>query len=119
MVENGWGRVINITGMNAIHGYKGRAPVSAAKHGLWGLTKSLAKEFGSKGITVNAISPGPIRSQHKDAALTRHIEQQLERIPLGHLGEPQHIASLCGFLVSEGGGFISGQMIGCNGAAET
>lgn len=119
MVEAGWGRIINLTGMNAMHGYKGRAPVSVAKHGLWGLTKSLAKEFGPRGVTVNAISPGPIRSQHADAALTRHIESQVARIPLGHLGEPEHIASLCGHLVSDGGGFVSGQMIACNGGAET
>ena len=119
MIENGWGRVINITGMNAIHGYQGRAPVSAAKHGLWGLTKALAKEFGPSGITVNAISPGPIRSEHTDPEMTRHIEQQVTRIPVGHLGEPNHIASLCGYLVSNDGGFVSGQMIGCNGATET
>ena len=119
MVEREWGRVINITGMNAIHGYQGRAPVSAAKHGLWGLTKALAKEFGAQGITVNAISPGPIRSAHTDPEMTRHIEQQVTRIPVGHLGEPNHIASLCGYLTSDNGGFVSGQMIGCNGAAET
>ena len=119
MVENGWGRIINMTGMNAIHGYAGRAPVSAAKHGVWGLTKALAKEFGPKGVTVNAISPGPIRSQHADAAMTQHIESQVGRIPLGHLGEPEHIAGLCGYLVSDGGGFVTGQMIACNGGAET
>ena len=119
MVESGWGRIINLTGMNAIHGYAGRAPVSVAKHGVWGLTKALAKEFGPKGITVNAISPGPIRSEHADASMTRHIESQVGRIPLGHLGEPEHIASLCGYLVSDGGGFVTGQMIACNGGAET
>lgn len=119
MVENGWGRIVNLTGMNAIHGYAGRAPVSAAKHGVWGLTKALAKEFGPKGVTVNAISPGPIRSQHADASMTQHIESQVGRIPLGHLGEPEHIASLCGYLASDGGGFVTGQMIACNGGAET
>jgi len=112
-------RTALLTGMNAIHGYQGRAPVSAAKHGLWGLTKALAKEFGARGITVNAISPGPIRSEHTDPELTRHIEQQVTRIPVGHLGEPSHIASLCGYLASDDGSFVSGQMIGCNGAAET
>ena len=72
MIEKGWGRIINITGMNAIHGYKGRAPVSAAKHGLWGLTKSLGKEFGPQGVTTNAISPGPIDTAG-DAAQREHI----------------------------------------------
>ncbi len=119
MVAQGWGRVINLTGMNAMHGYNGRCPVSVAKHGLWGLTKSLAKEFGPKGVTVNAISPGPIRSEHRDTSMTHHIESQLSRIPLGRLGEPEDIAALCGFLASEEGGFISGQMIASNGAAQT
>ncbi len=119
MVGQRWGRIINLTGMNAIHGYAGRAPVSAAKHGLWGLTKALAKEFGPSGVTVNAISPGPIHSEHPDPAMTRHIESQVGKIPLGRLGEPQDIAALCGFLVSDEGGFISGQMIAANGAAQT
>ncbi len=119
MVAQRWGRIINLTGMNAIHGYAGRAPVSAAKHGLWGLTKALAKEFGPSGISVNAISPGPIRSQHPDPAMTRHIESQLAKIPLGRLGEPEDIAAVCGLLASEEGGFISGQMIAVNGAAQT
>ena len=119
MVEQRWGRIVNLTGMNAMHGYNGRCPVSVAKHGLWGLTKSLAKEFGPEGVTVNAISPGPIRSQHRDASMTRHIESQLSKIPLGRLGEPEDIAALCGFLVSDEGGFVSGQMIAANGAAQT
>ncbi len=119
MVEQEWGRIINLTGMNAIHGYSGRAHVSASKHGLWGLTKALAKEFGPKGVTVNAISPGPIRTEHRDASMTHHIESQLSKIPLGRLGEPEDIASLCGLLASDDGGFISGQMIAANGAAQT
>jgi 3-oxoacyl-[acyl-carrier protein] reductase len=119
MVAQRWGRIINLTGMNAIHGYAGRVPVSVAKHGVWGLTKSLAREFGPSGVTVNAVSPGPIRSQHPDATMTRHIESQLAKIPLGRLGEPRDIAALCGFLASEEGGFISGQMIAANGAAQT
>lgn len=119
MVAQHWGRIINLTGMNAIHGYAGRAHVSAAKHGLWGLTKALAKEFGPTGVTVNAISPGPIQSQHPDPAMTQHIASQLGKIPLGRLGEPREIAALCGFLASDQGGFISGQMIAANGAAQT
>ena len=119
MVERGWGRVVNLTGMNAIHGYAGRAPVSAAKHGLWGLTKALAKEFGPSGVTVNAISPGPIDTEHADSSMTHHIKSQLDRIPVGRLGQPEDIAALTAFLCSDGGGFINGQMIASNGGAQT
>ena len=119
MVERGWGRVVNLTGMNAIHGYAGRAPVSAAKHGLWGLTKALAKEFGPSGVTVNAISPGPIDTEHADASMIHHIKSQLDRIPVGRLGQPEDIAALTAFLCSDGGGFINGQMIASNGGAQT
>lgn len=119
MVAQGWGRIINLTGMNALQGYVGRAHVSAAKHGLWGLTKALAREFGPKGITVNAISPGPIRTEREDPAMTRHIESQVGRVPVGRLGEPREIARLTAFLASDEGAFISGQMIGVNGGAQT
>jgi 3-oxoacyl-[acyl-carrier protein] reductase len=119
MVARGWGRIVNITGMNAIAGYPGRSPASVAKHGLWGLTKSLAKEFGSKGITTNAISPGPIRTEHADPAVVRRIEERVAQVPLGRLGEPQDIAAAAGFLCSIEGGFINGQMLGANGGAQT
>lgn len=119
MVEAGWGRVVNLTGMNAMHGYSGRAPVSVAKHGLWGLTKSLAKELGPKGVTSNAISPGPIDTAHADASMTAHIRAQKDRIPVGRLGTPEDIAALTAFLCSDAGGFVNGQMIAANGGAQT
>ena len=119
MVEAGWGRIVNMTGMNAMHGYKGRAPVSVAKHGLWGLTKSLAKELGSKGVTTNAISPGPIETEHADASMTAHIREQKGRIPLGRLGTPDDIAALPAILCSHAGGVINRPMIASNGGAQT
>ncbi len=120
MVDNGWGRIINLTGMNAMQGYVGRAPVSAAKHGLWGLTKSLAREMGPHGVTANAISPGPISGDYSQAPeMGHHIESTISRIPLGRIGEPAHIAGLCRYLVSEAGGYVSGQMIAVNGAGTT
>jgi 3-oxoacyl-[acyl-carrier protein] reductase len=119
MVAQRWGRIVNLTGMNAIQGYGGRAHVSAAKHGLWGLTKALARELGPHGVTVNAVSPGPIDTTREDAATDHHIRSQVSRVPLGRLGRPEEIAALCAFLASEDGGFVSGQMIGANGAAAT
>lgn len=120
MKRKGFGRVVYFTGMNAMHGYVARPHVSASKHALWGLTKALAKELGPAGITVNAISPGPIATEHPDNPdMAHHIASMVGRVPLGRLGTPREIAALCGFLCSSEGGYVSGQMIACNGAAET
>ncbi len=120
MIARNWGRIVNFTGMNAIHGYAGRAPVSVAKHGAWGLTKALAKEFGPKGITTNAISPGPIAADvENDAASMHHRQETMAKVPLGRMGTPAEIASVVGLLVADGGAYINGQMIQVNGGGET
>lgn len=119
MIEQRWGRIITFAGMNAIQGYNGRAHVSVSKHGAWGLAKALAKEFGPQGVTVNCVSPGPIRSVRDDEAMAAHIEGQVARIPMGRLGEPEEVAAVVSMLVSEGGGFTSGQLIQVNGGAQT
>ena len=119
MIDNGWGRIINFAGMNAIHGYNGRAPVSVSQHASWGLTKSLAKEFGVKGITTNIISPGPIRPDEADPEMRAHIEGMVGRVPIGRLGEADEVAAMVGLLASEDGAFINGQLLQVNGGAET
>lgn len=119
MVERGWGRIVNFAGMNAIHGYNGRAPVSVAKHGAWGLAKSLAKEFGPKGITANIISPGPIRPDEAEDEMRKHIESMVGRVPVGRLGEPDEVAAMVGLLASDAGAFVNGQLLQVNGGAET
>ncbi len=119
MVAKGWGRVINFAGMNAIHGYNGRAHVSASKHAAWGLTKSLAKEFGPKGITANIVSPGPIMGEAQDAVQAAHIAPMVARVPVGRLGTPDEVAAAVALLASDQGAFINGQMIQVNGGAET
>ncbi len=119
MIDNGWGRIINFAGMNAIHGYNGRAPVSVSKHASWGLTKSLAKEFGVKGITTNIISPGPIRPDEADPEMRAHIEGMVGRVPIGRLGEADEVAAMVSLLASEDGAFINGQLLQVNGGAET
>jgi 3-oxoacyl-[acyl-carrier protein] reductase len=120
MLEKGWGRIVNFTGMNAIHGHAGRTPVSVAKHGVWGLTKALAMEFGPKNITTNAISPGPIApdSEEKNASAQARA-QTVGRVPLGRMGTPVEVAAAARLLVSEAGAYINGQMIQVNGGAET
>lgn len=119
MVERGWGRVINFAGMQAIRGYVGAAHVSVSKHALWGLTKSLAKEFGPKGITMNIISPGPTGTGHPDTRTERMIRRWGKEIPMGRLGEPDDIAAIAALLAGDGGAFINGQMIQANGGIET
>ena len=119
MIAKKWGRIINFVGMNAIHGYAGRAHVSVAKHGVWGLTKALGKEFGPKGITTNVISPGPIAGERDDAESAKHISDMVGRIPVGRLGTAAEVAAAVALLASDGGAFINGQMIQVNGGAET
>ncbi len=120
MIGKGWGRIVNIAGMNAIQGYNGRSHVSAAKHAAWGLTKSLAKEFGARGISTNILSPGPIAGDHAgDPDMAAHIEAQKAKIPLGRLGLNEEIAAAVGLLVSDEGAFINGQLIQVNGGTQT
>jgi 3-oxoacyl-[acyl-carrier protein] reductase len=105
--------------MNAIHGYNGRAHVSASKHAAWGLTKALAKEFGPKGITTNIVSPGPIMGEAQEKRQAAHIATMQARVPLGRLGTPDEVAAAVALLASDQGAFINGQMIQVNGGAET
>ncbi len=114
MLARGWGRIINFTGMNAQQGYAGKAAVSVSKHALWGLTKSLSKEFGRQGVTVNIISPGTIPDSGTDVSTPR-FQALLEANPAGRLGTADDIAAVIDLLVSEQGGFINGQMLQVNG----
>jgi len=120
MVKKGWGRIVNFAGMNAIHGHGGRAPVSVAKHGVWGLSKALAMEFGPKGITTNTISPGPIAPdvEEKNASAQARA-QTLARVPLGRFGTAAEVAAAARLLVSDAGSYINGQMIAVNGGGAT
>ena len=120
MVKKGWGRIVNFAGMNAIHGHAGRAPVSVAKHGVWGLSKALAMEFGPKGITTNTISPGPIAPDEEEVnASAQARAQTVAKVPLGRMGTPVEVASAARLLASEAGAYINGQMIQVNGGAAT
>ena len=115
MVAQGWGRIINFAGMKAIRGYFEGAPISAAKHGVWGLTKALSTEFAPKGITANVISPGQIR---KDEA-TADDPKRAATIPAGFMGTSDDIAATVAFLASPEARFVTGQMIAVNGGEET
>ncbi len=116
MTERGWGRIINISSVNAQSGAWGQANFAAAKAGVHGFTKSLALEVARFGITVNTVSPGMLRGSIADAIPQDVMKTQiLPAIPIGRLGEPEEVAALVTYLASDAAGFISGANIAING----
>jgi len=115
MTKARWGRIINITSVVGSMGNIGQSNYAATKAGAEGFSRALARELGSRGITVNCVAPGFI-----DTDMTRDLpEEQREllqkQIPLGRLGDPAEIAAVVGFLASEQGGYITGETIHING----
>ncbi|MBN1775896.1 MAG: 3-oxoacyl-[acyl-carrier-protein] reductase [Clostridiales bacterium] len=115
MVKQRSGRIINMSSVSGIYGNAGQANYSASKAGLIGLTKSLAKEVGGRGITVNAVAPGFIQTQMTDALPDKVKESAIERIPLKRFGQPSDVASLIAFLASDEASYITGQVIEVSG----
>jgi len=115
MMKGRFGRMINITSVTGISGNAGQANYAAAKSGLIGLTKTIAKEFGSKGITANAIAPGYIETD-MTAVLGDDIKKGVEQmVPLRRYGQPEEIASAVSFLASDDGGYVTGQVLVVDG----
>ena len=115
MIDGGWGRIVNFTGMNAQQGTGGRPSVTVSKHAAWGLTKALSREFGPKGITTNIISPGTFPDEDIDAGSNAQFQKLLSENPVGRLGTSDDIAAVVGLLCSDRGGFINGQLLQVNG----
>lgn len=116
MLESGWGRIVSISSVNGSKGQFGQANYSSAKSGMYGFSKSLALEFASKGITVNTISPGYIKTEMVAAMPQEIVEEQIiPQIPVGRLGEPEEIGELVAYLCSESAAFITGANIAING----
>jgi NAD(P)-dependent dehydrogenase (short-subunit alcohol dehydrogenase family) len=115
MREQGWGRIVNIAGLTGQAGAKDRIAVVTAKGGLIAMTKALAHDEAPYGITVNAISPGPLRTERGDAA--KHYHHDLSAIPVGRLGEPDEVADCVAYVAGERAGFVTGQVIAVNGGA--
>ncbi len=115
MIKRRWGRIINIASVVGITGNKGQANYAASKAGLIGLTKSVAKELGSRNVLVNAVAPGFIETD-MTAAMTPEARGALSgQIPLERLGAPQDVAGVVAFLASEHAAYITGQTLVVDG----
>ena len=115
MMKNREGSIINISSVIGIMGNAGQSNYAASKAGMIGLTKSLAKEFGPRGVTVNAVAPGFIQTKMTDVLPEEVVAEYLKQIPLGKLGTPEDIANTCIFLASRKSRYITGQVISVNG----
>ena len=115
MLKKRWGRILNITSTSASTGNRGQANYAAAKAGIEAFSKSLAKEVGSRGITVNAIAPGYIQTDMTEVINEKVKEEILSQIPLARFGKPEEISQLVDFLISDEASYITGQTIHVNG----
>ena len=115
MIKQRQGRIINITSVSGITGNPGQSNYAAAKAGLIGFTKSIAKEVASRNILVNGIAPGFIATDMTEALVQAEQEKLLSAIPLGRMGSPEDIANVAVFLASDKAGYITGQIITVDG----
>jgi len=124
MMEEGWGRIVNISSSSAQGGQQFMAHYVAAKAGVIGFTKSLALELGPKGITVNTIPPGFIdtpmlRRQESKGLLGEGVDHHAALTPVRRIGRPEDVAALCSFLVRDEASYVTGQVLGVNGGRNT
>lgn len=116
MLAAGWGRIVNISSVNGQRGSFGQANYAASKAGIHGFTKSLALEFAAKGITVNTVSPGYLRTRMVAKVPAEVMKERiLPQIPLGRLGEPTEVADIVAYLASDRAGFVTGANLSING----
>jgi len=115
MLERKYGRIVNISSVIGRMGNRGQANYAASKAGMIALTQTLAKEFGGKGITVNAVAPGFIETDMVKSVPKEIMDKIIAQVPLGRLGKPSEVAGAVAYLVSEDGDYITGQVIDING----
>ena len=115
MMKARWGRIVNITSVVGASGNAGQANYAAAKSGVVGMTKSLARELGSRNITVNCVAPGFIDTDMTRALAEEQKKALLAHIPLGRLGSPEDVAAAVAFLASPQAGYVTGAVLHVNG----
>jgi 3-oxoacyl-[acyl-carrier protein] reductase len=113
MMATRWGRIIALSSVSAALGNRGQVNYAAAKAGLEGAVRSLAREVASRGITVNAVAPGVIESPAVDAVMDRNRVADI--VPMKRAGKPEEVAALVAFLASQDAAYITGQTISING----
>lgn len=115
MMKGRFGRIVNVGSVSGISGNPGQANYAAAKAGLIGFTKSIAKELGAKGVTANVVAPGFVRTDMTEGILAGHEAEMAKRITVRRLGEPEDIASAVAYLSSEESGYVTGQVLVVDG----
>lgn len=117
MRENGWGRILNISSTNALTGQPGVPAYVAAKGGLNSLTRQIAREQASRGITCNALVLGPIKTGIYDKNIfdAQTVQNMVDRVPLGRMGTPEEVAQFVTFICSPLASFLTGELITLDG----
>jgi len=115
MTKARWGRIINISSVVASSGNPGQTNYAATKAAVEGFSRSLAREIGTRNITVNCVAPGFIDTDMTRSLTTNQIESLLSQIPLARFGKPEEIAAAVGFLASDAGAYITGETLHVNG----